>query len=776
MRVAGGPHTARPALSLVLGFVSLALVVTGSLSVTGSDMRCTYGDTHTFANCSNLMLEHVPWSLHKSIQSLDLSGNHFPTLKNISFISYGYISYLCLRNNSIKTVQANAFDSLDYLNNLDLSNNLLQHIPSSALNVVAKSLLQLILSGNRIQVLTKDVFAKLSKLQLLDLNGNSISRIDYGAMAGLGSLQMFKLRYNQLSSLPSDAFNASKQSLKQVHLYDNRWTCDCNMRWLRQWMNETSEEVWMAPGYYIRCDSPSIVKDKDLASLPMDELACEVMMKSSSATQDWAKGDNATLMCKYTSVPDVEAKWLRNNDLIDVSKDVHKYTVASSNTSSRGEKIQVSELKIFNFQYADIARYECFVQNILGAKKTEYKLTLQGIAFDSVSLVPPSATTGNAGVDTRSIVIAVAVVCGIILFIVIGILIFCTVNRVQRRKQEKQEIIRANIKQHFINSEVMSNGDISGLNDTKQSSKSMEDKLDGNIDDDRSTSNNTNDSNTTAVKRPLDLDDTTEPMFIFQQPGSPFNNGNTYVSFGSELTDPGDFPSQPPQYPQGPDPRYESSHTGSATPLLERYTPSVFDSDEPVEDYAQYPVYDSLTNSLQHPHSQGDGIYGGSARIGSASSYASTPNRHGDNSKRLSSFHYPPSVNGSMPRAIGSTRSVMALAPRYSDFSSDSSPRPDLHRQTPNPLDYREYRDYRDMRYPMTTPPPHRMTQATPKSMSVGNLGYTPVAAGPRKPPRLFQSREYMELTPHESNVEYITSPEAQQYSQSYGITPGTPV
>lgn len=771
------PRTPSIALLIMLGLMSVAPAVLGSLLATGSAKGCTYNEMHTVANCSNLMLEHVPWGLHKSIHDLDLSSNHFPTLKNISFIHYPYVRNLFLQNNSIKTIQPNAFSSLDYLVKIDLSNNQLVNIPSAALEVVARTLTQLILSGNRIQVLYKHVFMPLSNLQLLDLNGNSISKIDTNAMVGLKSLQVFKLRYNQLSSLPSDAFDEFRGKLQKVQLYDNRWTCDCNMRWLRQWINDTDENVWMAQGYYIRCDSPSIVKDKDLASIPMDELACEVMMKSSSSTEDLVKGDNATLLCKYTSVPDVEAKWLRNNDIIDVARDAQKYNVSSSTVDSRGEKTQVSELKIFNFQYADIARYECFVQNILGAKKTEYKLTLQGIPFDSVSLVPPSATTGNAGVDTRSIVIAVAVVCGIILFIVIGILIFCTVNRVQRKKQEKQEIIRANIKQHFINSEIMSNGDISGLNDTKQSSKSMEDKLDGgNIDDDRSTSNNTNDSNTTAVKRPLDLDDTTEPMFIFQQPGSPFNNGNTYVSFGSELTDPGDFPVQPPQYPQGPDPRYESSHTGSATPLLERYTPSAFDSDEPVEDYAQYPVYDSLTNSLQHPHAQGDGIYGGSARIGSSSSYASTPNRHGDNNKRLSSFHYPPSINGSMPRAIGSTRSVMALAPRYSDFNGDSSPRPDLHRQTPNPLDYREYRDYRDMRYPMTTPPPHRMTQATPKSMSVGNLGYAPVATGPRKPPRLYQSREYMELTPHESNVEYITSPEAQQYSQSYGITPGTPV
>lgn len=264
----------------------------------------------------------------------------------------------------------------------------------------------------------------------------------------------------------------------------------------------------------------------------------------------------------------------------------------------------------------------------------------------------------------------------------------------------------------------------------------------------------------TAVKRPLDLDET-EPLYIFEQPESPFSNGNTYVSFGSELTDPGDLPPPPVQYPYYTSTRNEGSHAGSATPLLDRYTPSVFDSDEPIEDYARYPVYDSLTNTIQIPYVES--VY----RNGSTSGYSSY--RTNDSTKRLSSFNYPPSMSDYVPQTPASMRSTIAPTPGYADTDIDG----DYYHPTPNPADYR---DYQDMSYPESTPPPHRMTPATRKSMSVSNLGYAPLPSGPRKPPRLFQSREYMELTPQESNGDYITSPEAHRYSQNYGITPGTPV
>ncbi|XP_005110108.1 uncharacterized protein LOC101856934 [Aplysia californica] len=822
-------------------FCSLLWALAVVIPAVAASSACSYNSAHTLANCSARRLSFVPWGLHKNILTLDLSTNFLPVLANQSFISYPFIGQLMLRNNSIQQIEDRAFQRLSNLRVLDLSNNLLAGVPATPLRTVSTSLVQLVLSGNKIYTVPSGAFSQLVNLKHLDLSGNSIFNIDHGAFANLRAMEVFKIHRNALKSLPHDAFDAfPAERVSQVQLYDNRWFCDCRMRWLRRWINATDAGVWDTSGYPVRCDGPAIVREKLFATLPMDELACEVQMKTSSSTRELAEGANVTLVCKYSSVPEAEARWLLNAEIIDPASQPLKYSIDSQAVEGySGEKTQISELKIRNFRYEDIARYECFVQNIRGVGSTQYRLTLEGVDFGVVTPAPSNGEHHDkAGVDTRSVVIAVAVVSGIVLLIVIGVLIFCSVNRMQRKKQKKQDAIVENVKQHFINnSEVVSNKD---LDASKLGSGKMEDQVDGGHEEDHcSASDHTNDSNLTALKRPLDLDES-EPLYIFEQPGSPFNNGNTYVSFGSEITDPGDEYTPPPPLPvanhapphhgyppRQPSSRYESSHAGSATPLLDRYTPSVFDSDEPVEDYAQYPVYDSLTNSLQHPHHHSSNNYshnpnhqhhnniysqagdGNSAfhslatsapplRNESVSSYSSGERGggRGEPAKRLSSFHYPPSVNGSMPRTPGSTRSTLALAPRYAmsenPYSIEGSPRAGTadiygyHRPVPNTIDYR---DYRDMRYPGATPPPppHRITPGK-KSMSVGNLGYSPLATGPappqptntgpRKPPRLFQSREYMELTPQDSGAggDYITSPEAHQYSQSYGITPGTPV
>ncbi|RUS85605.1 hypothetical protein EGW08_006617 [Elysia chlorotica] len=716
-------------------------------------LKCSINSPQTRANCSSQGLTIVPFGLHNNLRTLDLSGNNFTVLPRNSFLSYAYLKDLYLRNNSMQELEEASLRDLHYLKVLDLTNNKLEEVPTTALAPVAGSLEELLLAGNKIYQLPPLAFSELTRLQHLDLSGNSIYQVRYQAFSGLHSLLVLKLRHNAIKTLPVNAFEDFPDNMIQVQLYDNRWFCDCQLRWLRLWMNNTDAAVWNSTGYHVRCDGPSIVRDTSLDSRTLDELACEVQMKTSGATHELVEGTDTSLLCKYSSVPQAEAKWLRNSDIIDVepvrkehtgdgpaaiavvpspplpkSFDNSKFQIRTWTTLGyHNELTQISQLLIRDFRYEDIARYKCFVQNIRGGASTEYRLTLEGVAFDSVTVSQPSGRMSETGggVDTRSIVIAVAVVCGIVIIVAVSVLVLCSVSRMQRRKREKREAIEETVKQHFIeNSEVVTNGDASGMQDHKSS---MEDHLDGRHDDQRSFSNNTNDSAATALRRPFDLGgdgDEAEPPYIFQQPGSPFNNGNTYVSFGSELTDPGDFNVVPPmgtlgrggQHPSlQQNPRhiassrgYESSHAGSGTPLLDRCTPSILDSDEPIEDYAQYPVYDSLTNTLQrpngetssiyggslhHPLHRNEGIYGGSLRQGEGIYGGSlhqypmrTPNHgepiyggslrngggpHADPAKRLSSFHYPPTANFPLPRTPTNARpssTLPAPVPRYADY------------------------------------------------------------------------------------------------------------
>ncbi|XP_076446016.1 uncharacterized protein LOC143283678 [Babylonia areolata] len=670
--------------------------------------ECEHNLQHSQANCSNRNLSKVPWGLHHNIETLDLSNNRFRELTALDFKKYSNLRVLLLRNNSLHRLDPNALANLKHLHTLDLAQNHLTAVPTVMLAKVP-SLFTLSLASNKIMLVSDYAFQDLTNLKTLDLRGNGIGELEPNALFNLSKLQKLHLEHNSLSSLPRDMFELLPADLLEVHLHNNRWICDCKIRWMHQWMANGTSAVWQHPGEAILCQGPSISGGKPVSTIPLDELACKVEMRKSGSTQFVSKGEEAVMECQFFSIPTASPIWWKNGERINLESQPDKYT-----TTTEGSPLTVSKLHVKDFQYEDIAAYECLAENVRGSASTIFKVTLRGVAFDSVVHAPVSASS-SAGVDTKSIVVAVAVVCGIILIIVLSVLIFCCVAHIRRREQEKRDAVVENVKKHFL-----TNGETGPKEQSEEDKSEMDkSKLDQFNDDTNSESTRTNDTNTTQPKQSLEMEypHDKEPLYTFQQPNSPFNNGNTYVSFGSEMTEPESLQ----MYPKANSTvRYDGSHTESTTPLLDRYTPSVFDSDDPFNDSLQYPVYEAAT--LYYP-------------------------------KRN---HFP-GVNGSVPPLTpGSTRS----STRSTTFIPASTGR------------YPDYPDYREMRYPYNISPEQHML-ASKKSMSVGNLGYQPA---PRKPPRTFHSREYVEMNPHDTSgsaSDYMTVP---QQGYHYGIKPGTPV
>lgn len=501
---------------------------------------------------------------------------------------------------------------------------------------------------------------------------------------------MLRLENNALINMYPETFQ-NMAILLEVHLYKNPWVCDCKLRWLREWMSNDTRSILQQSTSLIQCDGPSFLQGKPLDTITLDELACKVEMLTSGSTRVVDISNDVVLECKYFSNPIATPVWFKNEaEKIDFSLSTDKYFV---NTTVE-DFTTITRLFVKNFQYTDIMLYECVAENVRGSDSTTYRVTLTGVDFDSVvfkTTVPP-----DDPVDPKNIVIAVASVCGIILVVTISILIFCFVSYMKRKNQARHEAVVENVKRHFL-----SNG---GSSFTKAPTELDTVKVNIAHDDSTSDSNRTSDTNATQVKQLIDVQypNEVEPVYTFQQPSSPFANGNTYVSFGSEAIDPELLPLNST--------RHDGSHTESTTPLIDQYTP-VFDSDDPLDDSLLYPVYGTAT------------------------------------------MYYPPrrfqtlSSNGSVPLTPGSTRSATLMPARYHD-----------------------YRDYREMRYPYNTQISENLL-TNKKSISAGNLGFQP----PRKPPRVFQSGEYVEMSPQDTIGSVSDYPNMPQ-SPHYGTKPGTPV
>ena len=190
---------------------------------------------------SNRGLTDLPSSIPTQEMSLDLSNNHFRTLRSNMFLSLTNLStirfsgnqistiepgafngvfllqYLYLDVNVIETIQTNTFNSSVYLIELYLHNNKISTLQPGAFEAVFR-LSILHLHANELSVLRADTFLPLRQLTHLYLSQNRMTTIENGTFNGLVKLCCLYLQYNELVQVPDIA---QLHSLRHILMNSN---------------------------------------------------------------------------------------------------------------------------------------------------------------------------------------------------------------------------------------------------------------------------------------------------------------------------------------------------------------------------------------------------------------------------------------------------------------------------------------------------------------------------------------------------------------------------
>ncbi|XP_018026214.1 uncharacterized protein LOC108681673 [Hyalella azteca] len=202
----------------------------------------------------------------RSLVLLDLSSNNLVELNQGSFGSLISLKELRLDNNQITMVKDGAFKDLPSLQSLELQDNLISFIGHSSVNGMA-SLRFLNLSKNAIQDIPTEMFERLSALDVLDISSNFILEIDDHSFANLEWLTVLMLHNNDICRLSEGSFVRQRRlrvltlngnQLRRLHLQalgsaitglslldmsDNPFSCDCQLTWLREYMQGEEERL-----------------------------------------------------------------------------------------------------------------------------------------------------------------------------------------------------------------------------------------------------------------------------------------------------------------------------------------------------------------------------------------------------------------------------------------------------------------------------------------------------------------------------------------------------
>ncbi|XP_070212275.1 protein slit-like isoform X2 [Littorina saxatilis] len=138
---------------------------------------------------------------------------------------------------------------------LYLDDNKISRIPEETIGVLT-NLKRLDLSHNKLVTLPEKIFANLTQLNTLILSYNNLQCTAATSFFGLKELRILSLHGNNLSTIPFGSF-ADLKLMSHIALGGNPLVCDCNLKWLSDWIKRD----WVEPGIAM-CASPRQMKSK----------------------------------------------------------------------------------------------------------------------------------------------------------------------------------------------------------------------------------------------------------------------------------------------------------------------------------------------------------------------------------------------------------------------------------------------------------------------------------------------------------------------------------
>jgi hemicentin len=263
-----------------------------------------------------------------NLKILRLDNNCIVTISQGAFRTQTNLEELYLQHNHFnKTLQNYVFHGLTSLQRIDLSASGLENFGGNVFHELP-SIVEIDLSYNRLISLPDGAFKDLRFLNRLVIRNNELRFLGHEAFCNLSSLTYLNLASNQLSTIPEEAV-CSLDNIDTVVLLNNSIMCDCNARWLYQWLisNSLSSPICVRPLQYLNIQLTKLLLD-EFCVLPSPTLVISENVLISGMTLQ--------AMCVTGGIPPPEFIWTKDEVLL----------VNSSSVSIVNERLTITNVTV----------------------------------------------------------------------------------------------------------------------------------------------------------------------------------------------------------------------------------------------------------------------------------------------------------------------------------------------------------------------------------------------------------------------------------------------
>lgn len=177
-------------------------------------------------SCRNNFIKNITkfaFSGAVNLEQIDLSANLIRLIEDEAFSGHDRLFSIRLDNNKLGSLSKHTFVGANTLSYLSLKNNSITTIADGCFAL--KSLEELILAHNRLEVISNSIFDGADRLRIVSFAHNRIKVVNLIAIAQSAPIEILSFQDNQLGKYEKQSINCSQdlnQQLRELSLANNK--------------------------------------------------------------------------------------------------------------------------------------------------------------------------------------------------------------------------------------------------------------------------------------------------------------------------------------------------------------------------------------------------------------------------------------------------------------------------------------------------------------------------------------------------------------------------